>query len=59
MLLRAYAVNVAVSAVGYYALWSYAPSWPQLMGSFEQGVHAYAQDHAFLGPVFYRVIAPR
>ena len=59
MLLRAYAINMAVTAAAYFAVWAWAPSWPQIIGSFERGVQIYAQDHTVLGPLIYRFIAPR
>ncbi len=58
MLLRAYAVNLAVTAAVYGAVWAWAPTWPQVFGSFEQGIALYAQDHTLLAPIFYGVIAP-
>ena len=58
MLLRAYAINVVVSAAAYFAVMSYVPAWPQIIGSFEQSVQLYAQDHNVLGPLIYRVFAP-
>ncbi len=58
MLLRAYAINLVVSAAAYFTVMSYVPSWPQIIGSFEHNVQLYAQDHTVLGPLIYRVFAP-
>ena len=59
MLLRAYAINIAVTAVLYAVASACMPTWPQIVGSFERGVQVYAQDHSILGPIFYRFISPR
>ena len=59
MLRQAYAANLIVTAIGYAAVWAWAPSLPQIMTSFEQGLHSYAQEHMVLGPLLYRAIAPR
>ena len=59
MLRQAYAANLIVSAIGYAVVWAYAPSLPQILTSFEQGVHAYAQDNIVLGPLFYRAMVLR
>ena len=58
MLLRAYAINIAVTAVLYVVASACMPTWPQIIGSFERGVQVYAQDHTVLGPIFFRMIAP-
>ena len=56
---QAYLANLIVSGVCYMALWSYAPSLPQMFSSFEQGIRLYAASDVFLGPLFYRAVSLR
>ena len=59
MLRQAYAANLVVSAIGYALVWAYAPSLPQIINSFEHGLHVSAQDNIVLGPLFYRAMVLR
>ena len=59
MLRQAYLANLIVSAVCTMALWSNAPSLPQMIGSIEQGIGVYAASDLILGPLLYKALSPR
>jgi hypothetical protein len=58
MLRRAYALNLVVTAIGYFFAWTYAPSLPQMTGAITQSIQSFALDDLYLGPVLFRAIAP-
>ena len=59
ILRQAYLANLVVSGVCYMALWSFAPSLPQMISSFEQDIRLYAASDVFLGPLLYKALSPR
>ena len=59
ILRQAYLANLIVSGICYMAVWSYTPSLPQMVSSFEQVIRLYAASDVFLGPLLYRAVSLR
>lgn len=59
MLRKTYLANIVVSVVCYMALWSYAPSFPQILSSVQRYVSLHTASDVFFGPLLDKLLSPR